>query len=168
MAKRSSRTAPSAEAPSGAALKRIDRLGYLLDNSIRIPGIGYRIGYDAIIGLIPGFGDLAGLALSAYIVLEASRFHLPKATIARMVFNVGLEGVIGVIPLLGDLFDATFKANARNLRLLHAHLEERKPGQHDADRRFVLFAVLGLIGALVLTVFLVIIALKALSELLGL
>ena len=167
MAKRSSKTV-SFSATSPAALKRIDRLGYLLDNSIRIPGIGYRVGYDAIIGLIPGVGDLAGFALSAYIVVEASRFRLPKATLARMVFNVGLEAIVGVVPFLGDLFDATFKANARNLSLLHAHLEERKPGQRAADRRFVLFAVLGLIGALVLTVFLIILALQALDRLFGL
>ena len=168
MAKRRPKKTLTAEVPSGAALKRIDRLGYLLDNSIRIPGVGYRVGYDAIIGLIPGVGDLAGFALSAYIVLEASRFRLPKATLARMVFNVGLEAVIGVVPFLGDLFDATYKANARNLRLLHAHLEERKPGQRAADRRFVLFAVLGLIGALILTVFLIILALQALDHLFGL
>ena len=166
MAKRPPKTTPST-GTSQAKLERIDRLGYLLDSSIRIPGIGYRIGYDAIIGLVPGFGDLAGFALSAYIVLEASRFGLPKATLARMVFNVGLEALVGTIPLIGDLFDATFKANARNLALLHAHLDERKPEQRAADRRFVLYALLGLIGALVLFIFLIAVVVEALSRLLG-
>lgn len=167
MAKRSSKTAPPPQAPSSTALKRIDRLGYLLDNSIRIPGIGYRVGYDAVIGLIPGFGDLAGFALSAYIVLEASRFGLPKATLARMVFNVGIEAIVGAIPFLGDLFDATYKANARNLRLLHAHLSGHDPSRRRADRRFVAFAALGLIGAFVLILFLAVLALQALVGLLG-
>ncbi len=99
-------------------LERLSRLSYLLDNSIRIPLIGYRIGYDAIIGLVPGFGDAVGLALSAYIVLSASRLGLPRSTLIRMAGNVGLEALIGAIPVLGDVFDATFKANARNIRLV--------------------------------------------------
>lgn len=116
-------------------LKRLDRLGHLLDDSIRIPLIGYRIGWDAIIGLIPGFGDVAGLLLSAYVVLEAARFQVPKATLARMVANVGIEALVGLVPVLGDVFDATFKANLRNLDLLHAHVGMPRTGARPAERR---------------------------------
>ena len=52
----SSETLPQAD-PN---LRRVERLGYLLDNSIRIPVLNYRIGWDALIGLVPGFGDAAG------------------------------------------------------------------------------------------------------------
>ena len=117
--------------PASKRLRRLDRLALLLDESIRIPGIGYRIGYDAIIGLIPGIGDVAGLAVGTYVVFEAARFRLPASTILRMITNVALEAVIGLIPLAGDVFDATYKANLRNIRLLHKRLEA--PGRRPPD-----------------------------------
>jgi hypothetical protein len=40
-----------------------------------------------------------------------------------MALNVAFDGVVGVVPLAGDLFDAAFKANRRNVRLLRRHLE---------------------------------------------
>jgi hypothetical protein len=160
------RAVPSGPPAPDPRLQRIERLGYLLDNAIRIPGIGYRIGYDALIGLIPGVGDVAGIALSAYIIVEAARLGAPPAKLLRMAFNVGLEALVGGIPLLGDLFDATWKANARNLDLLHAHFQGRKP-KH-SDRRFVLGAVLVLLLVLAGVSVLLFYLLKALAGWLGL
>ena len=105
-------------------LKRLDSLAYLLDNSIPIPGTGARVGIDALIGLVPGIGDLAGTAMSAYIVMQAARMGAPASVIARMVLNVGVETVVGSIPFLGDLFDAGWKANARNITLLRGSVED--------------------------------------------
>ncbi len=99
-------------------LKRLDSLAYLLDNSIPIPGTGARVGLDALIGLVPGIGDVAGTAMSGYIVMQAARMGAPASVIARMVMNVGIETVVGSVPFLGDLFDAGWKANARNIKLL--------------------------------------------------
>lgn len=121
-------------------IERLDRLADLLDESIRIPVIGYRIGYDAIIGLIPGIGDLAGLALSSYIVVEAARYKLPKSTLLRMVTNVAIEAVVGSIPLIGDVFDATYKANLRNLRLLHKRLDARETAPRE-DKTFFMAVI---------------------------
>jgi hypothetical protein len=101
----------------------LDRLAWLLDSSIRLPG-GYRIGLDGLIGLIPGFGDAAGALIGMYIVARASRFDLPRAVLARMVLNVGLESVIGAIPIFGDLFDFAFKSNLRNVALLRRYASE--------------------------------------------
>ena len=108
-----------------AAVARLRSLSQLLDTSIRLPIINYRIGWDAVIGLIPGIGDAVGLLLSSYIVLEAARLELPKSVLARMIFNVALEALIGAVPLFGDVFDAVFKANIRNMRLLEAALKPR-------------------------------------------
>lgn len=105
-----------------AIRSQINHLAWLLDNSITIPLIGYRIGLEAIIGLIPVVGDAAGVLLSSYIVAQAMRLGVPRTVLARMVVNILLEGVIGVIPIIGDLFDATFKANIRNVRLLNEAL----------------------------------------------
>ena len=40
-----------------------------------------------------------------------------------MAFNVAVEGVIGIVPFAGDAFDAAWKANVRNVRLLDAWAE---------------------------------------------
>ena len=103
-------------------LARLRSLSSLLDSSIRIPGLGYRIGLDPLIGLIPGFGDALTLLPAGYIIFEAYRLGVPKATLARMALNLGIETLFGAVPFLGDLFDATFKANNRNLYLLERHL----------------------------------------------
>lgn len=106
--------------PAPVAMRRLDRLAYLLDDSIPIPGTGRRVGLDAVIGLVPGVGDAAGAVLSGYIVLEAARIGAPFPVLARMVLNVGVEALVGAVPFLGDLFDAAWKANDRNVRLLRA------------------------------------------------
>jgi hypothetical protein len=108
------------EDPRRAALvRRLDALAHLLDNSIPVPGTGTRFGLDAVVGLIPGIGDAVGGLLSAYIVFEAARLGAGPAVIVRMLLNVAIETVFGAVPILGDLFDAGWKANARNVRLLH-------------------------------------------------
>ncbi|WP_437759441.1 DUF4112 domain-containing protein [Sorangium sp. So ce1389] len=149
-------------------LKRLNALGHFLDNAIRIPGVGYRVGYDAVIGLIPGVGDLIGFGLSVYIVLAATRYRLPASTLLRMVLNVGLETLIGTVPLLGDLFDATYKANARNLDLLRTHLAARSQGSaRPSDARFYAGLLLALVGVLALAGLLLFTLVRAAQGLLG-
>lgn len=117
----------SADRPTGldaeALRRRLARLAWLLDSSIPIPGLGWRIGVDALIGLVPGLGDALGAALSGWIILQAWRLGVSRAVLARMLGNVGLEAVVGVIPVLGDLFDMGWKANVHNVRLLEGFLE---------------------------------------------
>lgn len=108
-------------------LNRIRKLSRLMDSAIRIPGIGFRIGLDPIIGLIPGAGDLVSTGFSAYIIYLAARFGLPNEVLTKMVFNIGLEAVVGSLPLVGDLFDAYYKSNIRNLALLEQHLQVVEP-----------------------------------------
>ncbi len=40
-------------------LAKIERLAHLMDESIALPGTGKRIGLEALLGLIPGLGQLA-------------------------------------------------------------------------------------------------------------
>ena len=105
---------------------RLERLAWLLDSSIRIPGTRRTVGIDALIGLVPVVGDLVGVALSSYILAEAARLGAGRSVLARMAFNIALEGVVGMVPLLGDAFDAAWKANRRNMRLLDAWLDRRR------------------------------------------
>lgn len=134
-----------------SALQRIRTLTHILDNAIPIPGTTHRIGLDPIIGLVPGGGDTVGTLLSAYIVLEALRFNLPKETLVRMVSNLALDGVLGTMPLLGDLFDLGWKANSQNLALLEEHAAHPDDSRA-ADRGFVIFiAVVVVAMALLIT-----------------
>jgi hypothetical protein len=130
--------------PQGTSLERIKRLAWLLDNSIGIPGTRWRIGLDPLFGLIPGLGDLVGAAFSGWILLQAERLGASRHTLLRMLWNGVVETVIGAIPLLGDIFDAAWKANAKNVVLLERHLAT--PGlQRSQDRRFVVILVTGLL-----------------------
>lgn len=122
---------------------RLGQLAWLLDSSIRLPGLNFRIGLDALIGLVPGVGDIIGMLLSSYIVREAWRLGVPRSTLLRMGFNVMVEGVLGAIPLVGDVFDAAWKANQRNVRLLDAHLRNpRAAARASGLFMFLLFALL--------------------------
>lgn len=114
-------------------LNRIRRISRLMDTAFRIPVLGIKVGWDPVLGLIPGLGDLIATAVSAYVIVLAARFHLPKAIVAQMVLNIGLEAVVGTVPLVGDLFDAYYKSNVRNLKLLEAHLQGEAIALEDAD-----------------------------------
>lgn len=140
-------------------LARLHTLSYWLDSAVHIPGTSIRFGLDPIIGLLPGGGDTAGLLLSSYIVLEAARMGVSKSTLMTMAFNILLETVAGVVPVVGDLFDATWKSNVRNLRLLEEQLQlPQTPSKQKSNRWFALLLIGGLvlvfIGCVVLSILL--------------
>jgi hypothetical protein len=105
-----------------ASVARIEILAKLMDSAFVIPGTNTRMGFDAIIGLVPVFGDLISQAVSSYIIWEARKLGVSRLTIARMIGNSLIDTVIGSIPLAGDTFDIFFRANMKNLALLKAHL----------------------------------------------
>jgi hypothetical protein len=123
----------------------LNRLAWLLDSSIPIPGTRFSIGLDALIGLVPFLGDLIGVALSTYIVGEAARLGTSRSVLARMVFNVAVEGLAGLVPLAGDVFDAAWKANQRNVRLLAAWVDQPRRTQR-ASALFTAALVLALLA----------------------
>ncbi len=97
-------------------------LARVLDSAVRIPGTQIRVGADSIFGLVPVVGDIAGAALSGYIVLASARLGAPASTLARMVINIGIDTIVGSVPILGDMFDVGWRANMKNVDLLERHL----------------------------------------------
>lgn len=96
------------------------RFAWLMDDLIKIPGTDIGIGLDAVIGLVPGVGDLLGSTLSGTIVYDAVRCRVPVPTLARMGWNLTLDAGLGLVPFAGDLIDVAHRANRKNLRLLEA------------------------------------------------
>lgn len=116
------------------APRRMRDLARWLDNKIVLPG-GIRIGFDGLIGLIPGIGDTIGTMLSFYIVTQAARMGASVTTLIRMIGNILLELFVGSIPVLGDLFDFVWKANVRNLELLDRQLNIESTARSTPERR---------------------------------
>ena len=112
---------------SHTSLARLRRYADWLDSGIEIPGLGWRIGLDSILGLVPGVGDTAGALLGSWVFVEALRMKVTAPTLVRMLLNLALDATVGAIPVLGDLFDFVWKANVRNVELLERH-------QHDPVR----------------------------------
>jgi hypothetical protein len=115
---------PAQSVSQQATIQRLDKYARLLDSQFQIPGTSVKFGWDAIIGLLPGFGDLLGFALSSLLILEAKMAGAPLRLIARMLINALIEMIAGFIPVVGDAFDFYWKANLKNIELLKNHLAE--------------------------------------------
>ena len=107
-----------------AALKRMETVAYILDESVRIPGIGFRIGIDPVLGALPIAGDLVSAAFSLYIVAESAYLGVSFTTLVEMLANITIDVAGGSIPYIGTVVDALWKANKRNVALALEDLVE--------------------------------------------
>ena len=98
--------------------RELEVLSQVMDNQFRIPVLGWRFGLNAIIDLVPEFGDVATTIVALYVLVSAVRYRVPKVTLLRMGMNIAIYFVVGLIPLAGDLFAAWWKPNIRNINLL--------------------------------------------------
>ena len=150
----------------------LDRLGWILDDLFRIPVLGWRVGLDALVGLIPGVGDTATTVASLYVLGSAVRYRVPKITLLRMGLNLGIDYAVGSLPLVGDFFDAWWKSNQKNVELLRQRAtvsaSEAREGRI-SDWLFVgmimVFLVLLAIGAALISVYLLAMLLRSLASL---
>jgi len=92
----------------------------LFDQAFVVPGTRWRFGLDALIGLVPGFGDIAGALVAMFAMQVARRLNAPPVVQLHLLSNIALDALVGVVPIVGDLFDFAFKAQTRNLALLDA------------------------------------------------
>lgn len=168
-----SQPSPAAtHSPQAEAMARnLERIAWLMDRAIPIPGTKLRVGLDAILGLMPGAGDyVSGLVQIGVVLTALKHYKVPKAVAMRMVGNVLLDTIAGSIPVVGDLFDAGFKANTRNLALLGSAREAHARGQvmgSASSVRFLVIVGLFLLGVLTLMalgcVYLAVLIYKALT-----
>ena len=107
-----------------ADLKRARRLAQLMDSEFEIAG--YRIGWDPIIGLIPGVGDVITAIIGIYPIVLARKHNLGGRVLrTRMVLNLLIDWGVGVIPIAGDAFDAYYKSMIKNVELLERAAERK-------------------------------------------
>ena len=108
---------------------------------------------------MPFIGDLAGVLASSYILAEAARLGVGRSVLVRMALNVAVEGIAGVVPLAGDVFDAAWKANQRNVRLLERWMDEPRRAEH-ASVALVAGIALALLALVVAALLLMVLALR--------
>ena len=149
------------EARGRRDLERLRAIARLFDQAFAVPGTKWRFGVDALFGLIPGLGDVAGALVAVYALRVARILGAPAAVQLQMLSNVALDALVGTVPLVGDLFDFAFKAQTRNLALLDAWMDT----PHETARRsrrgllliplaiLVVFMTLTIVGIWVLFLF---------------
>jgi hypothetical protein len=136
-------------------LDSLRRWAVILDSLFRVPGTSIRFGLDALVGVIPGLGDMASPVYTALILLEGFRRRVPAVVQARMVLNAALDMCIGLVPVLGDIADVAWKANLRNLALLERHARPGTPASA-GDYVFVALCLAALVLIAVLPLALII------------
>lgn len=112
--------------PAGVR-KRLDRMEYLLEHAVRIPGTNKRLGLDVILDILPFGGTVIAAAMGTYIAWEARNLGVSKGTVARMAGNIGFDMLLGAIPFVGAIPDYFFRSNSRNLRLVRKWLDKHHP-----------------------------------------
>jgi hypothetical protein len=143
----------------------LETLSRYLDGLFRVPGTGWRFGLDALIGLIPNYGDIATTLVSFYILIAGVRYGVPKITLLRMAINIAIDYGVGVIPVIGDAFDFVWKANKWNIELIRERATGRGKGTtSDWIFIFVLIGILlaVLIGSVIISLFIIVLVLRAL------
>ncbi len=116
----------------------LSRISYLMDEQFRFPGTKFRFGLDPILNLIPIAGDMAGLVVSAGLLLAMAKKGASNKLVVLMSLNILLDATIGAIPIVGQLFDFFFKANSRNIKLMKEHYLE---GKHQGSGKNVVVTV---------------------------
>ena len=131
--------------------KHLERIGFLLDRAIKIPGTDIRVGLDPILGFFfPVVGDWVGGLVGVYVILASIRHGLPKSVITKMVFNVGVDFMLGSLPVVGDAFDFVWKSNTKNLRLLNRYASGKQSSGW-SDWAWVLI-LLGILAVLMIAI----------------
>lgn len=125
----------------------VEGLSDLLDSKFTIPGTQINFGFDFLLGLVPGAGDILSMGFSGVLVATMAKHGASPRLVARMLVNIVLDTVLGAIPLLGNIFDLFFKANNRNAKLMREYYRQ---GKHTGSAWPVIAMVVAVMGALLI------------------
>lgn len=145
---------PNTPAPvvTDPRLKMVQRVTRLMDEQFSIGG--FKFGLDPILNLIPVAGDVSSYIISIALIITMAQHGASGRVAIKMLGNATLDALVGTIPVLGWIFDFSYKANTRNLKLLTEHYTE---GKHRGSARPVIISILiVMLMVLALIVFLVV------------
>ena len=140
-------------------LVALRKFAYLMDQAFPIPGTNVRVGLDAVLGLIPGIGDVMGAVLSTWIIAGALRHRVRATVILRMIGNVAIDLIFGAIPVAGDVFDFLYEENMKNMRLLEQHRDRTRPPRRSRDIALILGVIIAFLVGLALFLVVMLVAL---------
>lgn len=140
-------------------LVALRKFAYLMDQAFPIPGTNIRVGLDAVLGLIPGIGDVIGAVLSTWIIAGALRHRVPALVILRMIGNVAVDLIFGAIPVAGDVFDFLYEENMKNMRLLEKHRDRTRPPRRSSEITLILGLIIAFLVGLALFLVVLLVAL---------
>jgi hypothetical protein len=103
-------------------LKSARRLAWALDAHFNV--LGFRFGFDPIIGVIPWVGDITMAGASLYMMVVGAKLGLPRHKLAQMGLNATADVLLGLIPVAGHIADAVFKSHLRNLQIIEDHVRD--------------------------------------------
>ena len=133
-------------------MEALRRWAVLLDSAFRVPGTNIRFGLDAMIGIVPGLGDLVAPIFTVLLLGTALRMRVPAVVLARIVLNAGIDMLIGLVPVAGDVGDVFWKSDLRNMALLERHAQPGVPPTA-ADYVFVVGCIAAVVVLSVLPLF---------------
>ena len=122
-----------------------------LDEAFTVPRTRIRFGWDAIIGLVPGAGDIVTALFGIVILFHAHQMRVPGVVQVRMIVNLSIDLMIGIVPVAGDVVDVCWKANTRNLALIERHVATERPAT-SGDWMFVIGVAAALVAVAALPI----------------
>lgn len=128
------------------SLSWLQQIAHLLDSRFRIPGTNIRFGFDPILALIPGIGDLPSPIFAVALIVQGLYQGVPRVIMLKMLLNAIVDAVIGAVPVAGAVGDMFFRANVRNMALLERHSRPGvQPTRGDYAFVMLLSALFGLV-----------------------
>jgi len=103
----------------------------LMDSLVRIPFTRQGIGLDALLGMIPVLGDIAGLILTLYVWHKAKHLGLPISQRNRILQWAFADAVLGLVPILGTLLDILIQPSRQAMQLVHQHIQQEYQLEND-------------------------------------
>ena len=133
-------------------IDHLEHLAFELDDAFRIPLIGYRVGYDPILGLLPVAGDTISLLPSLYILYKSYCLDVSNRGLALMSMNVLTDYLCGVVPAYGLLVDPIWKANQYNIQILKKEQAGEMVGLKEFGKAAFVVMIPVIVGLLLLIV----------------
>lgn len=110
-----------------AVRKRVEAMEALLEGLFVIPGTNFRVGLDALLGVLPVGGSVVAGVFGSWLAWEARNLGMPTSAYWRMAGNIVFDTALGAIPVVGTVSDVFFRSNTRNLKIIRTWLDQHHP-----------------------------------------